>query len=279
MEIIGTILPLTLLLLGLLTIIFFAYCLIVLPLKTTLTNPKYLKKAKATIKDMKREDTFDEEGYLTGHRVKITCNLEYNNIQEEKELLYNEDYNELNIGDTINCIYNIKNNTLSTKKNIKAIRFFSVIILIVILFIILLITNAIHINEKTRNIITFLLTGIGCTYFGIRNLKTYYNIKTKKYIEINGTIINIHKKRDFDSEVAIYKYAPEIKYTYDGKEKFYISSYWSNNSKLNNIGDDYIIYYDKKTKKIYEKPNNLSGFIFLSFGIFLIIGMIIYSLK
>ena len=49
MEIIGIILPLTLLLLGLLTIIFFAYYLIVLPLKTTQTNPKYLKKANTII--------------------------------------------------------------------------------------------------------------------------------------------------------------------------------------------------------------------------------------
>lgn len=281
MEIIGTIFMLVLLIGAMAMLIFFAYCLIILPLKTALSNSKYSKEVTATIKDIKREDKINKKGFIENYKVTVTCNFEYNNNQEQKELLYdnNLDYTELEIGDTINCLYNKKNNILYTKENAKSIKTYSKILLISILIIILLTFNALYINSKVFDVTILLLGAILFMYCAIKELKTFINIKTKKYIELEGTIINIHVETYSDSDSMKKVYTPEIEYKYEEKEKRHISTHSNSDSTIYNIGDKYKLYYDKKNKKAYDMPSIIFGIILIGMSILFIIGAIITIIK
>lgn len=114
-------------------VLVFIFILILIFLTSLIANKKNGVKVVATIKSITKTD-FDDDNVVNYNEPTIICSCDYEGVGEAK-LFYNykTNYNELKVGDTIECIYNKKGNYFMTESNMKGVGLMIVILSIVFL--------------------------------------------------------------------------------------------------------------------------------------------------
>ena len=272
-------------------LILVATCVVGFPIFILLSGMKNVKSIKkngveviATISSIKRVKKRDKNEAVYDDSIEIKCKFEYQG-KHELVLRYNYklDPSKLKQGDKIACVYDPKNDWLSTRDNINASGIFLILPIFIITFIVLLgqIDSQVF-DEKIIKIfgVLFATNDIMLIIaFIIWELLAYRlydrSYAQGKYIKLNGRVTDIHI--DYHSggsdNIGVDLYAPEVSFKYEGKKIERVISRWSSHNKYKR-GQEVIVYYNPETDAVYARGNNTFAITMMIMGLLLLIPII-----
>ncbi len=250
-------------------------------IKTSFFDSKNWKEIEATITDVKRDDRVNKFGYVEGYCYKIMCKFNYNGEVLEKEL-YN-DYTVTNVvknEDKVKAFYNSKKDIVCNVEPVDNSRKVLLFLLFFLALIILIIFCNIHFTSDINQFILLLISSMAFFGVSIYLIKENFYINGNNYIEVIGTITNIHERNDADSEDGTSRrtFFPEIEFNYNGQKKTFIGNS-SIKPRKTHVGDSYKVYYDPKKDCIHGKTNNIFISVFVIIGFLFLFAALKYLLK
>ena len=223
---------------------------------------------KAKVLSIDRKDIRNEDNSIKSINTKIMCEFEFNGkhtLELEQNVNDKNTFNieKLNVGDVIDCIYDQSRDVLSTKRFIKK-SIFRIILFFIILMVLIIIAlnyyyeNIIFISYNLSNVIIIIIALIFIMFPLYKTISLY--VENKKmlkhsYIKLVGKVVDYYREVG-SSDVTDSFYYPEIEYSYEGKNKTFISKKKSQKKKYR-IGDEFPVLYDPETDQVFEKNNPL----------------------
>ena len=237
-------------------------------IKTSFFDSKNWKEIEATITDVKRDDRVNKFGYIEGYYYKIMCKFNYNDEVLEKELHNNYTVTDVvKNDDKIKAFYNSKKDIVCNFEPVDNSRKVLLLILFFVALILLIIFCNIHFTSDINQSILLLISSMAFFGVSLYFIKENSNINGNNYIEVIGTITNIHERNDMDNEDGTSRrtFFPEIEFNYNGQKKTFIGNS-SIKPRKTHVGDSYKVYYDPKKDCIHVKTNNIFIIIFIIIG-------------
>ena len=125
-------------------------------------------------------------------------------------------------------------------------------------------------------ILIFIVIEAGPVYKYVSIRKKEKEELSKNYIKLMGRVVDYHVDTRTSDDTSIDIYAPEIEYNFNGKDRKYVSKFWSTNKKYK-IGQEIEINVDCETGNVYEKEGK--GYWLFAIIFFVIIFGITFYMK